>query len=140
MANIILPEALRAFLGPEMRRDTHWIDVRLADGRVFRRIVVEGGCVITGQGFYPIDDGPLPFEGSDIAEIYRSSLFLSVRWWLSSVRRSSARAPTSSLAVALALAILALAEVVTVRGSLALPVAVAILVVAVLVGLARHWA
>jgi hypothetical protein len=87
MANIPLPEHLRKMLGPEMKMDTHWIDVRLFDGRVFRNIVVQGGRDITGQGIHPIDEGPLPFEAKDIAEIRPLSLLPPFRWWFSKPKK-----------------------------------------------------
>lgn len=43
MAKIEIPAALRAKLGPEMKMDVHWADVKLHDGRVIKNLVVRGG-------------------------------------------------------------------------------------------------
>ena len=81
MANIELPKHLLGLLGPEMKMDTHWIDVLLRDGRIFRRVIVEGGRTITGKGVAVIDYGPLPFETDDILDIRPMSLIPPFRWW-----------------------------------------------------------
>lgn len=147
MADIILPEPLRASLGPEMGMDYHCIDVRLVDGRIFRQLMVRGGRAITGRLRDSFNDGPLPFEASNIAEIRRWSLVLPARWWF--LRPAGAPViPASRLAILLALAVLLLPALIISHWVFALPAALATFLVAVLIGLrrrdrdcliGRHW-
>jgi len=73
MVRIEIPEKLRAKLGPEMKMDVHWIDVRLHDGRVMKNLVVRGGRTITGRFDDPNGEGNLPFAADEIRKIRRRS-------------------------------------------------------------------
>jgi hypothetical protein len=77
-----LNPALRAKLGPEMKMDTHWVDVKLQDGRKFMNLVVRGGAFLSGFAEDPNGEGTLPFTANDIVAIRRRSLFgaLSPFW------------------------------------------------------------
>jgi hypothetical protein len=79
MANILIPTPLRAKLGPEMKMDVHWIDVKLADGTKLMNLVVRGGSTITGRATDPNGEGPLPFVSADIVSLRRHAL-LGVLW------------------------------------------------------------
>jgi hypothetical protein len=74
MANILIPTALRGKLGPEMKMDVHWVDVKLADGTKLMNLVVRGGSAITGRATDPDGEGPLPFVSADIASLRRHAL------------------------------------------------------------------
>jgi len=71
MSKIEIPEHLRFKLGPDMKMDVHWIDVKLSDGRTFSRLVVRGGRFITGRANDENGEAPLPFGSADIADIRR---------------------------------------------------------------------
>ncbi len=77
MARIEIPNHLLSKLGPEMKMDCHWIDVKLKSGKVFRKLVVRGGRYITGRASDQNGEGPLPFSTADIARIRRESTW----WW-----------------------------------------------------------
>ena len=79
MTSILLPTHLRAKLGPEMKMDVHWVDIRLADGTTFVNLVVRGGTAITGRAADPNGEGPLPFVSEDIVTLRRHAL-LGVLW------------------------------------------------------------
>lgn len=74
MAEIKIPDSLLAKIGPDMKMDTHWIDVKLKDGRIFRRLVVRGGQFITGRHCDPNGEGVLSFDSDDVADIRPQSL------------------------------------------------------------------
>lgn len=90
MSRIAIPEELIGALGPEMKMDVHWIDVRLSDGRQFNGLVVQGGRYITGRESDANGEGVLPFESEHIARIRRRSLLGSL-WpiWPSSGKRNA---------------------------------------------------
>lgn len=75
MKRLELSPPLRAKLGPEMKMDTHWVDVKLRDGRKFMNLVVRGGAYLTGRAQDPNGEGALPFTVNEIAAIRRRSLF-----------------------------------------------------------------
>ena len=75
MAKVEIPEALQKELGPEMKMDVHWIDVKLQDGQVLKNLVVRGGRYITGHSREPNGKGPLAFTTEDILKIRRHSIF-----------------------------------------------------------------
>jgi hypothetical protein len=79
MTKILLPEHLRASLGPEMKMDVHWVDVKLVDGRKFINLVVRGGSAISGRATDPNGEGPLPFVSADIVSLRRHAL-LGALW------------------------------------------------------------
>lgn len=87
MSSLELSPPLRAKLGPEMKMDTHWVDVKLHDGRKFMNLVVRGGTYLTGHAEDPNGEGTLPFTAGEIAAIRRRSLFgsLSPFWGRSEV-------------------------------------------------------
>jgi hypothetical protein len=69
MARIEIPAQLLSAIGPEMKMDVHWVDVRLANGRKIHNLVVRGGRYITGretdingEGIYHL--APMRFEPS----------------------------------------------------------------------------
>jgi hypothetical protein len=79
MAAVDIPVALREKLGPEMKMDTHWVDVKLHDGRVFKNLVVQGSRYVTGRDSDPNGEGVLPFTGDDIKKLRRHSILPF--WW-----------------------------------------------------------
>jgi hypothetical protein len=90
MARIAIPERLLSALGPEMKMDTHWVDVRLHDARQFNNLVVRGGWCITGRDSDLNGYGALPFESEHIARIRRRALLGSLwPFWPSVGRRDA---------------------------------------------------
>ena len=75
MAKIEIPETLRKNLGPEMKMDAHWVDIKLQDGQVLKNLVVRGGRYITGHDADPNGEGSLAFSTADIMKIRRHSIF-----------------------------------------------------------------
>lgn len=75
MARIEIPSHLLGKLGPEMKMDCHWIDVKLKSGKVFRKLVVRGSRYITGRYNDLGGEGLLPFSSDDIAKIRRESIW-----------------------------------------------------------------
>lgn len=75
MTKIEIPAALRKTIGPEMKMDIHWIDLKLCDGRVLKNLVVRGGRYITGRSDDPNGEGILAFETTDIIKVRRHSIF-----------------------------------------------------------------
>jgi hypothetical protein len=73
MARIEIPEALREKLGPDMKMDVHWIDVKLRSGQVLKNLEVRGGRYITGRADDQNGVGDLPFSTQDIKKIRRRS-------------------------------------------------------------------
>ncbi len=73
MAHVEIPEPLRVKMGPEMKMDVHWIDVKTRGGRVEENLVVRGGKVITGRKGDPSGVGPIDFSGTDIVNVRRHS-------------------------------------------------------------------
>ena len=79
MARVEIPHHLRPKLGPEMKMDIHWVDVKLQDGRCFFNLVVRGGRYITGHAGDSNGEGKLAFAESDIANVRRHAL-LGLVW------------------------------------------------------------
>ena len=75
MERIEIPNNLIPKLGPSMAMDTHWIDVYLRNGKVYRKLVVRGGRYITGVCDSEDGVSDLDFLSSDILDIKRPSLF-----------------------------------------------------------------
>lgn len=75
MAKIEIPTTLRGKLGPEMKMDVHWVDVKLQDGQVLKNLIVRGGRYITAHDSDSNEDGSLPFTTADIKKIRRHSIF-----------------------------------------------------------------
>ena len=75
MAKIEIPDKLIDALGPEMKMDVHWIDVKLISGVRFKNLVVRGGRYITGRASDFNGEGELPFNSQDIAAVRRHSSF-----------------------------------------------------------------
>ena len=80
MAFIELPQEFVTVIGPAMAMDTHWIDVRLRDGRVLRGLVVRNNQVITGHESDENGEGPLDFAGDDIVAFRRMRRWLPGGW------------------------------------------------------------
>jgi hypothetical protein len=78
MRSVLLPPHFRAKLGPEMKMDVHWVDVKLADGTKLMNLVVRGGTAITGRATDPNGEGPLPFASEDIVAVRRHTLLGSL--------------------------------------------------------------
>ncbi len=78
---IEIPERLLSKLGPEMQMDVHWVDVKLKNGEVLRRLVVRGGRFITGRESDENGEGPLPFVSADIANIRRQKIWPWQIFW-----------------------------------------------------------
>ena len=73
MAKIAIPESLRHRLGPEMKMDVHWIDVKLNNGSTVKNLVVRGGAYITGHADDPNGEGALSFSSAEIKTMRRHS-------------------------------------------------------------------
>ena len=56
-------------------RDSWKVDVRLNDGRVFKRLVIREGWCITGRASDPNGEGDLPFVAADIKKVRPHSIF-----------------------------------------------------------------
>lgn len=78
MAKIKIPQQLTCKLGPEMKMDVHWVDVKLRDGRKFINLVVRGGSYITGRDTDPNGEGDLPFTAADVQDIRRRAILGSL--------------------------------------------------------------
>jgi hypothetical protein len=74
MARIEIPNKLLDCLGPSMSMDIHWVDVKLKDGRIYRKLVVRGGKYITGRTSDPEGIGMLEFSSGDIYKVRRKSI------------------------------------------------------------------
>jgi hypothetical protein len=74
MARIEIPPHLLPSLGPEMKMDTHWVDVKLRDGRRLKNLVVQGGRFLTGRANDQNGEGTLDFVAADIVKVRRRSL------------------------------------------------------------------
>ncbi len=79
MSRIPIPEHLLCRLGPEMKMDVHWVDVKLKDNRCFHNLAVRGGRYLTGRAQDQNGEGELPFQQSDIANVRRHA-FLGSLW------------------------------------------------------------
>ena len=77
MDKVEIPEYLISKLGPEMKMDTHWIDVK-CDKHNFYGLVVRGGKYITGFKTDKNAEGAIPFNSDNIQNIRRQALF---KWW-----------------------------------------------------------
>jgi hypothetical protein len=53
--------------------DSRYVDVKLHDGRVLKKLVIREGWCITGRADDPNGEGNLPFQASDIKKIRRHS-------------------------------------------------------------------
>ena len=78
MTQIELPQHLRSKLGPEMKMDIHWVDVKTSAGEIYRGVVVRGGRYITGFKSHPNGEGDVPFDAGEIVKIRRQAL---MPWW-----------------------------------------------------------
>jgi len=78
MSKIEIPNHLLSKLGPEMKMDIHWIDVKLKDGSVFNGLVVRGGKYITGFKNQKNGEGEVPFDKNRIKLLRREATF---KWW-----------------------------------------------------------
>lgn len=74
MARIEIPADLLGKLGPEMKMDCHWIDVRLKDGRIISNLAVRGGRFITGRAGSFNGESELAFCAADIDNVRRHAL------------------------------------------------------------------
>jgi hypothetical protein len=79
MARIAVPTRLLDLLGPEMKMDVRWVDVKLRDGRVLRNLVVRGRGYFTGRESDPNGEGPLDFTTDDVVAIRPHALIWG-RW------------------------------------------------------------
>lgn len=76
---IAVPKSLVPLLGPEMKMDVHWVDVRLRDGRVLTNLVIRGGSYFTGHADDPNGEGPLDFTSEDVVAL-RPHAVIWGRW------------------------------------------------------------
>lgn len=74
MARIEIPFHMLSSLGPEMKMDTHWVDVKLKNGRTVKNLVVRGGAYITGYADSPNGECVMNFRSDDIAKLRRHHL------------------------------------------------------------------
>ena len=68
-----ISDAMQRQLGL-LGRDSEHVDVKLHDGRVFKRLVIREGWCITGRAADRDGEGELPFIASDIKKIRRHSI------------------------------------------------------------------
>ena len=78
MRKVEIPEHLLSKLGPEMKMDIHWIDVKLNDGTVYPKMVVRGGRYITGNTKDKNGIGAVLFTTDQINDIRRQKI---ISWW-----------------------------------------------------------
>ena len=78
MSKLEIPEHLLSKLGPEMKMDVHWIDVKLNNGSVFNGLVVRGGKYITGFKHQNNGEGEVPFNNNQIQNVRRQA---TLKWW-----------------------------------------------------------
>ena len=57
-----------------MKMDVHWVDVKLRDGRVIKKLVVRGGRYITGRAEDLNGEGDVPFSSDDITKVRRHTV------------------------------------------------------------------
>lgn len=81
MAMIELSPEQRERLGPEWKMDWHEVDVKLKNGRVIRRLAVQGGAFITGSAKSPEGISDLDFSSEDIARIRPACLLPFWPFW-----------------------------------------------------------
>jgi hypothetical protein len=74
MAKIEIPEEFLKKIGPSIAMDVHLVDVKLFDGRVFKKLVVRGGRYITGYQSAPNGESELDFRMEDIKKVRASSI------------------------------------------------------------------
>jgi hypothetical protein len=79
LTRIEIPNGLTEKIGPEMKMDCHWVDVRLKNGKVITNLVVRGGRFITGHADALNGESVLPFSATDIRSIRRRAL-LGALW------------------------------------------------------------
>jgi len=81
MSKVILPENLLSKLGPEMKMDVHWIDVKCHTGKIHSGLVVRGGKYITGHKDDPDGEGDICLSSEDIKDIRRHKLIKIWPFW-----------------------------------------------------------
>lgn len=74
LSRIEIPADFLEKIGPEVKMDCHWIDIRLKDGRVVTNLVVRGGRFITGHASAFNDESELSFSAADIRNVKRRAL------------------------------------------------------------------
>lgn len=74
MAKIEIPEKFLKNIGLSVAMDMNLIDVKLHDGRVFKKLVVRGGRYITGHQYSPDGESNLNFCTKDIKKVRPSSI------------------------------------------------------------------
>ena len=77
MAKVELPPEFARSVGPEMKMDVHWVDVKLKNGERVYNVVVRGGRFFTGLASHPSGEGELPFVTEDVARVRRHK----PAWW-----------------------------------------------------------
>lgn len=80
LARIEMPPGFVGKIGPEMKMDRHWIDVRLRSGIVFTNLVVRGGRYITGHAKAPNGESELSFTADEIRNVRRHVPLLASLW------------------------------------------------------------
>ncbi len=78
MSKIKIPDHLLSKLGAEMKMDCHWIDVKLANGKVHNKMEVRGSRYITGYFYSSGGNCEINFKSEDIKDIRRQTFFT---WW-----------------------------------------------------------
>jgi len=72
-----VPAHLRERLGPEMKMDVHWVDVKLRSGLRLYNLVVRGGRFFAGFATQADGEGIVPFTSGDVVAVRRHM----PRWW-----------------------------------------------------------
>jgi hypothetical protein len=71
---IELPASLIKSLGPEMAMDVHWIDLKLKNGKILKKVVVRGGRFISGRDTGSNQEEAFELKKEDIIGLRRHSL------------------------------------------------------------------
>jgi hypothetical protein len=80
LARIELPPGLVENIGPEMKMDCHWIDVRLMSGMAITNLVVRGGRYITGYAEASNGESELTFTTDEIRNVRRHVPLFATLW------------------------------------------------------------
>jgi hypothetical protein len=77
MIEILIPQHLQADVGQYAHWDAYFVDLKLKDGRVKRRIVAREGVAILSSAVHgPNDPSNLDFSSEDILAVRPSSMFV----------------------------------------------------------------
>ena len=70
-----IPDKYLRKVGPEVKMDVTFVDIKLKNGSVLKNLVVRGGTFITGFESDVNGEGDLNFKSEDIVNLRSPSLF-----------------------------------------------------------------